>query len=198
MLPGNEIAAWCTLGLACLIIGESALESTAPFSFDKQMDTTLNHGDDRRLGSQTMFRNLFFALSPRFRAENDPWMLNNKEQEIYCEIIVLRRKYKTPRQKKHTTAGIRWWSPTHLLTSRSTGFSMPERNGIACSLESVVVCEWVCRAVVYHAYHIYLLGFVEMTGWVMRTDVELRCSGPCTRFKTGYVDFSGLQRISLL
>lgn len=69
MLPGNEIAAWCTLGLACLIIGESALESTAPFSFDKQMDTTLNHGDDRRLGSQTMFRDLFFALSPRFRAK---------------------------------------------------------------------------------------------------------------------------------
>jgi hypothetical protein len=81
------VHAW--LGLS--IIGESALESTAPFSFDKQMDTPLNHGDDRRLGSQTMFRNLFFALSPRFRAENDPCVLNNKEQETYCEIIVLRR-----------------------------------------------------------------------------------------------------------
>ena len=47
------------------------------------------------------------------------YMLLNSFNWTICELLcVLEKKKKKKENIKHTTAGIRWWSPTQLLASR--------------------------------------------------------------------------------
>ena len=60
------------------------------------------------------------STSPRVRGLDNPW--NSYHRQGRCPPPLSTRKLgikKKSKKKKHTTVGIRWWSPTQLLIHRS-------------------------------------------------------------------------------